>query len=237
MSPAIYARVSTERQSLAQTIEQQIERLTAYVHAQGETLQAEHIFRDDGYSGATLNRPGLDRRRDRLKDATLARVVIASPDRLARTYVHQMVLMDECEHAGCRVEFLDQPRGQDPQARLLLQIRGAVAEYARTLIAERRRRGRQMKLRAGILLPWTVPPYGYRLHPDRSRDPLGVRIDPTEGAIIQEVFAHYLAEGGTLRGLAKDLLQRGIPSPRGNPRWRAASLHGLLSNPAYTGKL
>ena len=92
MRTAIYARVSTERQTLAQTIEQQVERLTAHVHAQGETLRAEDIFRDDGYSGATLNRPGLDRLRDRVKEATLDRVVFASPDRLARHDVHHMVL-------------------------------------------------------------------------------------------------------------------------------------------------
>jgi len=237
MRTAIYARVSTERQTLAQTIEQQVTRLTAHLDSQGETLRAEDIFRDDGYSGATLNRPGLDRLRDRLKEATFDRVVIASPDRLARNYVHQMVLLEEFERAGCRIEFLDQPLGQDPQDHLLLQIRGAVAEYERTFIAERMRRGRQMKLRAGILLPWTVPPYGYRLHPDRPRDPAGVQIDPGEGAIVQELFVRYLEAGGTLLGLAKDLLQRGIKSPRGNPRWSAASLHGLLSNPAYTGKL
>ena len=92
MRTAIYARVSTERQTLAQTIEQQVERLTAHVHAQGETLRAEDIFRNDGYSGATLNRPGLDRLRDRVKEAALDRVVFASPDRLARHDVHHMVL-------------------------------------------------------------------------------------------------------------------------------------------------
>lgn len=237
MRTAIYARVSTERQTLAQTIEQQVTRLTAHLDSQGETLRAEDIFRDDGSSGATLNRPGLDRLRDRLKEATFDRVVIASPDRLARNYVHHMVLLEEFERAGCRIEFLDQPLGQDPQDPLLWQIRGAVAEYERTFIAERMRRGRQMKLRAGILLPWTVPPYGYRLHPDRPRDPAGVQIDPGEGAIVQALFVRYLEAGGTLLGLAKDLLQRGIKSPRGHPRWSAASLHGLLSNPAYTGKL
>ena len=237
MRTAISARVSTERQTLAQTIEQQVERLTAHVHAQGEPLRAEDIFRDDGSSGATLNRPGLDRLRDRVKEAALDRVVFASPDRLARNYVHQMVLLEEFEQAGCRVEFLDQPLGQDPQDHLLVQIRGAVAEYERTLMADRMRRGRHMKLQAGILLPWTVPPYGYRLHPDRPRDPAGVQIEPTEGAIVQELFVRYLEDGGTLLGLAKDLLQRGMKSPRGNPRGSTASLHGLLSNPAYTGKL
>jgi len=76
--------VSTERQPLAQTIEQQVERLTAHVHAPGEALRSEDIFRDDGYSGATLHRPGLDRLRDRVKEATIERVIITSPDRLAR---------------------------------------------------------------------------------------------------------------------------------------------------------
>jgi site-specific DNA recombinase len=237
MSTAIYVRVSTERQTLAQTIEQQIDRLTAHVHVQGETLHPEHIFRDDGYSGATLNRPGLDRLRDRVKEGTIDRVLIASPDRLARHYVHQMVLLEEFAQAGCGVEFLDQPLGQDPQAHLLLQIRGAVAEYERTLIAERMRRGRQRKLQAGVLLPWTIPPYGYRLDLERPRDPSGVQIEPSEGAIVQALFARYLEAEGTLLSLAKFLLQLGAKSPRGNRRWSAASLHGLLSNPAYTGKL
>jgi predicted site-specific integrase-resolvase len=80
MSTAIDARVSTERQTLAQTIAQQVERLTAHVHAHGETLRSEEIFRDDGYRGATLNRPGLDRLRDRVKEATIEQVIITSPD-------------------------------------------------------------------------------------------------------------------------------------------------------------
>jgi len=163
--------------------------------------------------------------------------LLTSPDRLARNYVHQMVLVEEWERCGCRVEFLDRPMSQDPHDQLLLQIRGAVAEYERVLIAERMRRGRQMKLKAGALLPWTVPPYGYRSAPDHARDPSGVQIEPAEGAIVRELFARYLQEHGTLLSLAKHLLQLGLPSPRGNPRWSAASIRGLLINPVYTGKL
>ena len=237
MRTAISARVSTERQTLAQTLAQQVARLTAHVDSQGETVPVEAIVRDDGYRGATLNRPGLDRVRDRLKEAAFDRGVIASPDRLARNYVHHMVRLEEFEPAGCRVECLEQPVGQDPQDPLLLPIRGAVAAYARTFIAERMRRGRQRKLQAGLLVPWTIPPYGYRLHPDRPRDPAGGQIEPPEGAIVQALLVRSLEEGGTLLGLAKDLLQRGSKSPRGHPRWSAASLHGLLSNPAYTGHL
>ena len=114
MTTAIYVRVSTDRQRLAQTIEQQIERLRAHLDCQGETLLSEHIFRDDGYSGATLNRPGLDRLRDRIREAAFAHLWITSPDRLARNYVHQMVLLEEFEHYGCDSHFLDQPLSQDP---------------------------------------------------------------------------------------------------------------------------
>jgi site-specific DNA recombinase len=234
---AIYLRVSTNRQTQAQTIDQQLERLRSHLELQGESLLADNIFRDDGYSGANLNRPGLDRLRDRVKSGVIDRVLLTSPDRLARNYVHQMVLIEEWERCGCKVEFLDRPMSQDPHDQLLLQIRGAVAEYERVLIAERMRRGRQMKLKAGALLPWTVPPYGYRSAPDRPRDPSGVQIEPAEGAIVQELFARYLEDHGTLLSLAKHLLQLRLPSPRGNQRWSAASLRGLLINPVYTGKL
>ena len=127
----------------------------------GRNWEAEAIFRDDGVSGATLNRPGLDRLRDAVRAGSVERVLVTDPDRLARNYVQLMVLLEELERCGCRVEFLDRPMGQDPQDHLLLQIRGAVAEYERTLITERMRRGRQMELRAGCLLPWTRALYGY----------------------------------------------------------------------------
>jgi len=94
MTSAIYVRVSTDRQALAQTIDQQIERLQAHLKGEGEELRAEYIFRDDGYSGATLNRPGLDRLRDQLREGVIDRVLIMSPDRLARNYVHQMVILE-----------------------------------------------------------------------------------------------------------------------------------------------
>lgn len=201
MRIAIYARVSTSHQVDHQTIDQQLERLAAHVRAhaaEGWTLEAIHIFRDDGYSGAALVRPGLDRLRDAVKGREIDRVLVTAPDRLARNYVHQMVLLEEWACAGCAAEFLDRPMSDDPHDHLLLQIRGAVAEYERTLIAERMRRGRLAKLRAGLLLLWTYAPYGYRLSPDRPRDPRGVTLDPAEAAIVAELFALYREQGTSL---------------------------------------
>lgn len=221
MRIAIYARVSTSHQVDHQTIEQQLERLAAHVRAhaaEGWTLEPTHIFRDDGYSGAALARPGLDRLRDAVKGREIDRVLVAAPDRLARNYVHQMVLLEEWACAGCAAEFLDRPMSDDPHDHLLLQIQGAVAEYERTLIAERMRRGRLAKLRAGLLLPWTYAPYGYRLSPDRPRDPRGVTLDPAEAAVVAELFALYRGQGTSLMQLAMHLDARDVPTPSGTPR-------------------
>jgi len=128
MRVAIYVRVSTQRQAQTQTIEQQLERLQAYIISKGWTLETENIYRDDGYSGAKLNRPGLDRLRDRAALAEFDLVLITAPDRLARNYVHQMLVIEEWGRRGVSVEFLDRPMSDDPHDQLLLQIRGAVAE-------------------------------------------------------------------------------------------------------------
>ena len=237
MNVAIYVRVSTQRQQQAQTIEQQLERLRAHITAQGWSLAEEHIFRDDGYSGAKLNRPGLDGLRDRAAMAEFELVLITSPDRLARKYIHQALILEELEGHGCRVEFLDRPMSDDPHDQLVLQIRGAVAEYERTLIAERMRRGRLMKLRAGQLLPWTKPPYGYILDVERPRDPGRVRVNEVEAAIVRQIFAWYtdLEEKMSLYAVAKRLSDDGVPTPSGGQRWNVASIRGILKNPAYTG--
>src|SRR3954453_19397598 len=240
MRVAMFGRVSTGHQVEQQTIEQQIERLTAQVapHAtEGWTLEPAHVFRDDGYSAASLARSGLDRLRDAVKGREVDRVLVTAPDCLARNYVHQMVLLEEWARAGCATQFLDRPLSDDPHDHLLLQIRGAVAEYERTLIAERMRRGRLAKLRAGTLLPWTYAPYGYRLGPDRPRRPAGVTTDPAEAAVVAELFAMYREPGTSLMQLALHLDARGVPTPRGRPRWSSPTIRGILRNPTYTGEV
>ena len=237
MKVAVYVRVSTQRQAQTQTIEQQLERLRQHAQQQGWLLPDENNFRDDGYSGAHLNRPGLDRLRDRVTQAEFERVLITAPDRLARNYVHQVLLIEELERLGCKVEFLDRPMSQDPHDQLLLQIRGAVSEYERSLIAERMRRGRQAKFRAGSLLPWTRVPYGFRVNPDRPRDPSGVRLDDAEAAIAAGLFADYLVAGQSLCGLTKRMIANPTPTPSGKQRWNQATIRGILSNPLYMGKV
>jgi site-specific DNA recombinase len=237
MHIALYVRVSTQRQAQQQTSDQQLTRLRTWCAEREEKVDDELVFRDDGFSGASLRRPGLDALRDAVASARCDLVALTAPDRLARNYVHQMVLLEEFERAGCRVEFLDRPMSQDPHDQLVLQIRGAVAEYERTLITERMRRGRLHKMQAGVLLPWTVPPYGYRLGLEHPRDPAGVWVEPAEGALIQEIFTCYLLLGSSLDGVAKWLMAAGVPTPTGKTIWYGSTLRGILQNPAYTGRV
>jgi len=163
--------------------------------------------------------------------------VITAPDRLARNDVHQMLLVDALTQRGCRVECVDRPLDDHPHDQLLLQIRGAVAEYERTLIAERRRRGRQAKLRSGQLLPWTRAPYGSLLDSERPRDPSRVRIAPVQAAVVEHMFAWSTdaSQAPSLSQVAKRLSEAQIPTPRGGKRWNVASVRGMLRSPTSTG--
>jgi site-specific DNA recombinase len=237
MKVAAYMRVSTQRQAQAQTIAQQRERIEAYCQEHSLELPPENLFQDDGYSGAGLKRPGLERLRDAAAQARFDRLLITAPDRLSRNYVHLALLVEELQRYGCQIEFLDHPMSQDPHDQLMLQIRGAVGEYERTLIAERMRRGRQAKLKAGTMLPWAKAPYGYRLDVDCPRDPRLVRLEPVEAAIVKEIFARYLEARTSLRQLALELIVRGIKSPRGHTLWNIGTLRGILTNPVYAGEV
>src|SRR5215213_4768574 len=235
MRAAIYARVSTPRQARNLKIDQQVARLERYVQRKGWSLDRERVYFDEGYSGASLNRPGRDALRDAAAMAEFEVVLVAAPDRLARKYVHQVLLLEELQGRGCRVEFAERPMSQDPNDQLLLQIRGAVAEYERTLIAERMRRGRLAKLRSGQLLPWMRVPFGYRTDPERPRDPQGLRVEEYEAAIVRQMFAFYLEQGATLGGVARRLVEAGVLTPTGKRSWSRSTIRGILKNPAYVG--
>jgi site-specific DNA recombinase len=120
MRAAIYARVSTDRQERNQTIDSQLTALRGWVTANGHELAEAHVFRDEGYSGSRLDRPALDRLRDAVRDAEIDLVAVHSPDRLARKYAYQVLLLEEFRRAGCAVAFLLHPISDDPNDQLLL---------------------------------------------------------------------------------------------------------------------
>ena len=193
---AAYARVSTERQAERQTIAPQLAALARLRRGAGvgAGARSRSIATTAGAGRGSTGRGSTGcATRWRGRRSTL--VLIASPDRLARRYAYQVWLLEEFARAGCAVVFLERPPSDDPQDALVMQIRGAVAEYERTVIADRTRRGRLAALQAGRLLPWSSPPYGYRADPQALRDPARLAVDAEQAAVVRQIFAWYVRGG------------------------------------------
>jgi site-specific DNA recombinase len=234
MRAAVYARVSTERQERQQTIASQLAALRAWTQAAGHELSEAHVFRDEGYSGARLDRPGLDALRDAVRDAEVEVIGVLSPDRLARKYAYQALLLEEFRRAGCAIEFLNHPIGDTPGDQLLLQIQGAVAEYERALLSERFRRGKLQKARAGEFIGVHAP-YGYR-YTGRSASGAGrLVIDETEADLVRMLYGWLVDERLTIRQILRHL-NFGPWRPRSGRRpWSPSVVHHILSDPIYAG--
>jgi len=148
---AIYARVSSARQREEQTIASQTTALMEAARQWGLEVPAEWIFEDEGYSGATLVRPALERLRDLAAQVPVDIVLCYAPDRLARRYAYQALLIDEFARVGTEIRFVKAPRAETPEDELLIQFQGMIAEYERAQIAERTRRGKTHRARAGVV--------------------------------------------------------------------------------------
>ncbi len=231
---AIYARVSSHRQQKQATIESQITELRARVTHDGHPLYEEYILVDDGHSGSYLDRPGLDRLRDLARDGHIRRVYVHSPDRLARRYAHQAILLDELERAGCEVIFLNQPPSPDPEGQLLVQIQGVIAEYERAKIAERLRRGKLHRARQGIILSWKAP-YGYRYVLRQAERPGGWEIDESEATMVRTLFGWVYEEALSVRMATRRLNASAWRPREGGNRWAPSAVRAILRNKTYTG--
>jgi site-specific DNA recombinase len=216
MKAAIYARVSTERQAERGTIGSQVEALRAHVAAAGHELAGEYC--DDGHSGARLDRPGLDALRDAAEAGLFEVVCCLSADRLARSYAYQVLILDELARLGVTVRFTDAPGldDQDPQAKLLTQVQGMIAEYERAKIGERYRRGKLFRSRAGEVISRKAP-YGYRRIPRGPGGPAHLEIYEPETAIARRIFAERAAGTTSARSAASSTTTPCRPRPAAAP--------------------
>ena len=234
MRVAIYARVSTESQEARGTIGSQLEVLRKRVAAEGHELVAE--YRDDGWSGARLDRPGLDALRDAAEAGRLDAVWCLSPDRLARMYAYQVIVLDELAHHGVTVLFHDTPPlADDPQAQLLTQVQGVIAEYERAKIAERYRRGKLWRARAGEVIAWKCS-YGYRRVARSAERAAHLEIYDPEAMIVRRIFRDYVESNLSMRQISWQLNQDLVPSPSGKAVWGVSMIGRLIRNEAYVGR-
>ncbi len=236
MRAALYARVSTETQQARGTIGSQLAVLRDRVAAEGDELVAE--FCDDGHSGARLDRPGLDALRDAAEAGLIETVWCLSPGRLARIYAYQVIVPGELALHGVSARFTDAPAlGDDPQATLLTRVQGVIAEYERAKIAERYRRGKLFRSRAGEVLAWRTP-YGYRRIPRDQAGAARLEVFEPEAAVVRRIFDDYVNGGHSLREIVRRLSADGVPAPKDNrPLWGTSTLSRLLHNEAYIGRV
>ncbi|HEY5864366.1 MAG TPA: recombinase family protein [Candidatus Tectomicrobia bacterium] len=157
---ALYARVSTDKQEREETVASQVDLLQQTATARGYEVLPGNVFIDDGVSGTRLDRPALERLRDLAAEGAFEVLLVTAPDRLARRYAYQVVLVEELTRGGCEVVFVHQSLGTSPEEQMLLQMQGVFAEYERALIHERTRRGQLFAARQGRV-NWGNPPYGY----------------------------------------------------------------------------
>jgi site-specific DNA recombinase len=232
---AVYARVSSEHQVERDTIASQLDLLRRRVQADGLTLEPEACFTDDGYSGETLLRPALERLRDHVAAGGLDRLYVECPDRLARNYAHQMVVVEELGRAGVEVVFLNHPTDASPEGRLLLQVQSVIAEYERAKIRERTRRGRLHAARSGQVSVLSHAPYGYRYLRKSEQGPAAYLIEMAEAPTVQAMFQWVAVEGCSLRQVCRRLQDRGVLTRTGKTHWDRATVLGMLTNPAYAG--
>ncbi len=234
---ALYARVSSEQQAEANTIASQVAALQAQIHADGWDPHEAQAFLDDGYSGAQLARPALERLRDAAAAQQIDRLYVHCPDRLARNYAHQAILLEELTRAGVEVIFLNHPVGRTPEDQLLVQVQGVIAEYERAKFLERSRRGKRYAAQAGNVSVLGNAPYGYRyVRAQEGGGPAQFELVAEEAQVVRQVFTWVGQERAPISEVRRRLQAAGIPTRPGKPVWDHKTIWDLLPNPAYVGR-
>jgi Site-specific recombinases, DNA invertase Pin homologs len=234
---AWYARVSSEQQAEKETIASQIAELEKRIQEDGFSVSNELRFIDDGYSGATLVRPGLERLRDTIATGLIDRLYIHSPDRLSRKYAYQVLLIEEFQRVDVEVVFLNQEIGKTPEEHWLLQVQGVISEYERAKIIERNRRGKRHAAQRGLVNVLANAPYGYRyIDKYEGGGQAQYEIDPEEAPVVQQVFSWIGRDRVGIGEVARRLHTQAIPTRTGKAFGDRTTIWGMLKNPAYKGK-
>src|SRR6186997_2681996 len=232
---AIYARVSSDKQREEGTIASQTATLIDFARSRGYQVPTEWVFEDEGYSGASLVRPGLERVRDLAAEGQIEAVLVHAPDRLSRRYAYQILLIEELARHGVETVFMKAPQAATAEGQLLVQFQGMIAEYERAQILERSRRGKRHRARQGQINVLSGAPYGYRYV--RKSDDAAARYEiiNAEADIVRMVYDHYTVAGMSIGAITRLLNERGVPTRKQISRWERSTVWAMLRNPAYKG--
>lgn len=230
---AAYCRVSTERQEVQQTILVQKSVIEEWA-SDNDALIVEWYL-DDGWSGYILNRPELDRLRDDVGKGLWEAVVFVDRDRLARKLSFQELIIDELTEKQIEVILLNEALADNPEGRIMQQIKGVFAEYERAKITERMRRGKITKAKAGKMVGHNAP-YGYRYVSKVGNDECHFVIYEPEAEVVRMIFGWVANEGYSIRKVVRELYTRGISPAKGqSDRWVKSVVERLLKRTDYYG--
>src|SRR5882724_12649081 len=232
---AIYARVSSDKQKEENTIASQTAALTAFAAEQGYAVPTEWIFEDEGYGGASLIRPGLERVRDLAAEGQIHAVLVYAPDRLSRKYAYQVLLIEEFARQGVETIFLKAPQTATPEDQLLVQFQGMIAEYERAQILERSRRGKRHRARQGQVSVLSGAPFGYRYVRKSEQSAAYYEINEVEAPVVRWVYKRYTIDGLSIGAITRLLNEQRIPTRKQTGRWERSTVWAMLRNPAYKG--
>ncbi len=216
------------------TIASQTASLIEFARNHELEVPKEWVFEDEGYSGATLERPGLERVRDLAAEGQIQVVLAYSPDRLSRKYAYQILLIEEFARHGVETLFVKSPQGNSPEDHLLVQFQGMIAEYERAQILERSRRGKRHRAQAGEVSVMSGAPYGYRYIRKTDEALAAYLVEETEASVVRRVYHMYTVDGLSIAEITRRLNREGIP-PRRAGRWERSVIWSILRNPAYCG--
>jgi site-specific DNA recombinase len=225
---ALYARVSSEQRTEAQTIASQRAALRERVTAEGAVVPEAMQFLDAGESGATLIRPALERLRAVVAAGSVERLSLHAPDRLARTYAYQVLRVEAFRRAGGDVVCLNRALGQSPEDALLLQGQGMIAEDARAKRIERHRRGKRHAARAGAVQGLSGAPSGYRyVSQDEGGGQARSDIMPDAARLGRQGFAWVGRDRLTLGEVGRRRTRAGEVTRPGQRGWERRVVWGL----------
>src|SRR5271166_3406690 len=232
---AIYARVSSDKQREESTIGSQTAALIEFARSRGYQVPREWVFEDEGYSGASLVRPGLERVRDLAAEGQIEAVLVHAPDRLSRKYAYQILLIEELARNGVDTVFMKAPQATTAEDHLLVQFQGMIAEYERAQILERSRRGKRHRARQGQVNVLSGAPYGYRYVHEKDDSSAQYEIISAEADNVRMVYDRYVVAGMSIGAITRLLNERGIPTRKQISRWERSTVWAMLRNPAYKG--
>src|SRR5262245_11656806 len=231
---AIYTRVSSLKQKEGENIQSQVAALVEYAAKQGYEIPNGWIFKDEGFSGSTLQRPGLDSLREIIHEGCVDAVLAYSPDRLSRKYAYQLLLEIEFQKQGVELHFLNTPTARNPEEQLSLHFKSIFAEYERAQIIERCRRGRHHRARQGSVTVIPRPPLGYD-YLSRSSTALPQYVVNKDAQTVKKIFLYYVEKHFSIAKVCRELEVEGILTPKGNRKWSTATVRDILKNEAYIG--